>query len=449
VLLVATVVATGVGFLLAGTCGSALAAYAPVVESEAASHVSQTDATLEAHVDTQGLEASYEFHLVGHGASALPPGKLLGSFVGQTVNIDLSSAGVTLTPGERYEYSITVTSGAGTATGSTQRFTASSASSESLTTLGRVGFGTIAVDSARSHILVSGPAANVVDILNYSGAVVGTIPRVYGAYGMVVRGRYLYVCESTAGVVVRFNLNQSEPHPKVLASGIMEPRWLVMTKELLWTTSGTRFNGDELVAVSPSGGDVAYPSASFTSADLAVANSSSNTLFVAEDEVSPGSLYRVDVSSGAPTVVASSRIEGSNIQDLAVSPDGTRVVPASGAPYHFVEFSAETLQPDGLIYPGSNYPTAVAFSEPKPHLIATGIDAGGEGSPPDIWVDPVGVPAPILVASAGASRDHEVLPHGLAFSPDGASLFAIFDVRSEGERFSEPGETLVSRLSVP
>ena len=342
-----------------------------------------------------------------------------------------------------------MTSAAGNATGRTLRFTASSASSESLTALGRIGFGTIAVDSAREHILVSGPAANVVDILNYSGQLVGTIPDVYGAYGMVVHGRYLYVCESTAGAVVRINLNQSEPHPKTLASGILEPRWLVMTKDLLWTTSGTKFGSNELVAVSPSGGDTSFPSPTFTSADLAVANSSTNTLFVAEDGVSPGSLYRLDVSSGVPTLVTSSRIEGSNIQDLAVSPDGTRVVPASGAPYHFVEFSAETLQPDGLIYPASSYPTAVAFSEPKPNLIATGIDAGGEGSPPDIWVDPVGVPAPILIASAGVRRGHEVLPHGLAFSPDGTSLFAIFNVHSEAERLSEPGETLVSRLSVP
>ena len=94
----------GVGFVFAATPGSALAAYAPIVEREAASHVTQSDATLEAQVDTQGLEASYEFHLAGHGASALPAGKLLGSFVGQSVNIDLNSAGVALSPGESYEY---------------------------------------------------------------------------------------------------------------------------------------------------------------------------------------------------------------------------------------------------------------------------------------------------------------------------------------------------------
>ena len=82
---------------------------APLIEAESLTHLTPTDATLEAQINTQGLETSYQFKLetVGcsaHGAGcelaphpvALPSGTLLGSFVGQDVSLDLNSAGVTL-----------------------------------------------------------------------------------------------------------------------------------------------------------------------------------------------------------------------------------------------------------------------------------------------------------------------------------------------------------------
>lgn len=100
-------------------------ASAPAIEGESASHISGTDATLEAQIDTEGLETTYEFHLATPPCPSgcehlqyiftLPSGKLLGSFVGQSVSLDLNSAGVTLAPGDRYEYWVTATSPAGTA----------------------------------------------------------------------------------------------------------------------------------------------------------------------------------------------------------------------------------------------------------------------------------------------------------------------------------------------
>jgi hypothetical protein len=102
------------------------AAKAPEIDSESVSHVTPTDATLEAQINTEGLETSYEFHLATPPCPSgcehlqyifpLPSGKLLGSSVTQSVSLDLNSAGVTLTPGQRYEYWVTATNAAGTAT---------------------------------------------------------------------------------------------------------------------------------------------------------------------------------------------------------------------------------------------------------------------------------------------------------------------------------------------
>jgi hypothetical protein len=110
---------------------------APMIESESVSHITQTDATLEAQINTEGLETTYEFQLFERwwceqltpgcyppiSVFPLPTGKLLGSHVGQSVSLDLNSAGVTLSPGHNfYEYSVTATSAAGTTQGHPQTF---------------------------------------------------------------------------------------------------------------------------------------------------------------------------------------------------------------------------------------------------------------------------------------------------------------------------------------
>lgn len=105
----------------------------PSIEGESVSHLTSTDATLEAQIDTQGLETSYQFRLESGclwprecpviATYPLPSGELLGSFVDQSVSLDLNSAGVTLRPGVEYAYSVTATSAGGSVTGGEQRFT--------------------------------------------------------------------------------------------------------------------------------------------------------------------------------------------------------------------------------------------------------------------------------------------------------------------------------------
>jgi hypothetical protein len=99
----------------------------PVIDSVSLSHLTSSDATLEAQIDTEGLSTLYQFQLSsicgGKGACLvvinypLPSGLLLGSFVDQSVSLDLNSAGVTLQPGGTYSYSVSATSAAGTTEG--------------------------------------------------------------------------------------------------------------------------------------------------------------------------------------------------------------------------------------------------------------------------------------------------------------------------------------------
>ena len=119
---------------------------APMIESVSISHLAPTDATLEAQIDTEGLSTLFQFHLVmvplacdaipaclGQTYS-LPSGNLLGSFIDQTVNLDLNSAGVSLQPGREYVYWVSAISTAGTTEGPSQTFEAPSGVFEPLGT---------------------------------------------------------------------------------------------------------------------------------------------------------------------------------------------------------------------------------------------------------------------------------------------------------------------------
>jgi len=116
------------------------AAPPPVIEGESLSHLTSTDATLEAQINTEGLETTYDFYLQGPvfpcleaeppcmveepAAVALPAGTLIGSFVGQSVSADLNSAGISLNPGAHYRYWVTATSAVGVTQGTVQHFVA-------------------------------------------------------------------------------------------------------------------------------------------------------------------------------------------------------------------------------------------------------------------------------------------------------------------------------------
>jgi hypothetical protein len=106
------------------------ASSAPVIDSVSISHLTSTDATLEAQVNTEGLETSYEFRLTYTRCREcedivyripLPSGLLLGSFETQSVSLDLNSARVTLKPGF-YEYSLSATSTGGSTEARWQAF---------------------------------------------------------------------------------------------------------------------------------------------------------------------------------------------------------------------------------------------------------------------------------------------------------------------------------------
>jgi hypothetical protein len=279
------------------------------------------------------------------------------------------------------------------------------------------------VDDAHAHVLVSGPNENEVLVFDYDGTLVKTIPNIPGAAAMVAQGSSLYVVAGKAGAIERIDLG-SLTDSGALATGLSTPRWLAFAGGRLWT--GVNGNGQwtQLASVALDG-TVSVFTPLYYNPDFATTPGDPNALYLTQNGLSPGSLYRLDVSGASPVVRASNtNTGGSNIQQLVVSPDGTRVIPASGAPYNFQEFAASTLTPNGIVYPAQPYPSAVAVSPGSGGLLATGLNNGY--SAPDISVFRLGNPQSIFSATTkNSSGTANVVPHGLALTADGSRLFAV------------------------
>lgn len=286
---------------------------------------------------------------------------------------------------------------------------------------GPVTFGTITVDDVHQHVFVSVPSADQVDEFDFSGHLIDTVAKVYGASGMVISGPFLYVAERTAGQIVRIDLLTSTLLPVPVVSGLNGPSTLTVAGGRLWTA----LEGDyglwtqSIVSVDPITGTVNPLPVRIDFPMVASSPGTPDTLYVIERGQSPGQIYEYNVATSPPTQLLNvSILSDANIQDVAISADGSRVIPAAGWPYEFDEFSASTLEPDGLVYPAQPYPQAVAVSASG--LLATGLHLGS----PNIVVYPLGRPQAIFSA---ATPGNSTMPHGLALSADGSVLFAVVD----------------------
>jgi hypothetical protein len=133
-------------FASLGTAAVASADSAPSIEAESVSHITATDATVEARINPGGLETEYQFRAVADPCHAnpldcelvsdplfpSPPGVIAPASDGQTVSVDLAAAGMLLEPGREYHYAVFATNSEGTESGPDQTFrTASPPSIES------------------------------------------------------------------------------------------------------------------------------------------------------------------------------------------------------------------------------------------------------------------------------------------------------------------------------
>lgn len=289
------------------------------------------------------------------------------------------------------------------------------------------GFGRMVVDPMHCQVFVSSPGSDSIVVVDYSGRVVRTITGEFGADAMVVSGLTLYVTLTTAGAVDAISTVRLAKI-RTLASGLVSPRDLVMAGGLLWTTTGPCAQRTlQLASVDPVTGasHVYAPSADSDLSYCAsfASNPGMPNLILAWDAgIGPGTLTKIDVSTGAPVFVESKlEMRLQNLIDLAFTPDGARFITASGWPYEFDEWNLAGLDQDGVIYPGSAYPIAVAVTAAGRGMMAGGLDAPNG---PSLFRYTLGRPAATPGVLSGT--DSNVLyPRGIVFGVGGMTIFAV------------------------
>ena len=290
------------------------------------------------------------------------------------------------------------------------------------------GFGDMVVDAAHSQVFVSSPTSGTITALDYAGGVLGTITGEPGPGSMVVHGDKLYVALRNGGAIDVFD-TATRLRTSTLAQGLLvQPGPLVYAGGKLWTTTGVCRQSTQLAAVDPTTGATDSWTSDPSSGvgyciGLAGSDWDPSVLLAWDRGISPATIARFDVSTGAP-VLAVSRWTGNsaNLSEISVNPDGASFLVAAGAPYELDEYRVSDLEPDGLVYPVGAYPTAVATSPAQGGLVAAGRDASYD---PDVYVYRQGQPGVQLLAHDFGSQYDVLYPQGLALAADGSTIFAV------------------------
>ena len=296
--------------------------------------------------------------------------------------------------------------------------------------LNQASFGDLVVDDANQHVFESAPAQNKVLVFDFNGNSVATIQNLPGADGMVIEGSSLYVAESTTGTIEAINLATLADGGPV-ATGLTDPQSIAFAGGELWTTESPVGVSGQIASVTLGGTVTAFPLRYFYPEQLATSAATPDVLYA----YAGGGVEKLDVSTGSPVLAGSAAPGQGSGGELAISPDGTRLISADSAgtqPLAAVEVSATSLGADGIEYPIIGLQTlADAVSPGDGGLVALGLQEAGAGvNPTNIEVFQVGDPNSFLDLSTGSSNGQsndlqDVESNGLAMSADGSRLFAV------------------------
>ena len=272
------------------------------------------------------------------------------------------------------------------------------------------------VDPTTSQVFVSCPSSNSVAVLDSSGNLLATIGDIAGASGLAAVGNTVYVTAENTGTVDAINTSTLAANP-LGATGLVDATDLVYAGGYLWSTTsdGDQALDEPLYRIDPSSGAVTiYNSLLGAFVDSLLADPGNPNEFLAStSDITFPSAQDITVSSGTPSAGPLVTLFNDG-NPLAISPDGSTVFAQDSS--NLVGLDSDTLQPNGVQYPAMYLINAVAASSGDGGVIAitnAGISIYRLGNPAD------------MIGSTEWDDNQIVEPDGLAFSPDGMTIFAV------------------------
>ncbi|MBP5868549.1 Ig-like domain repeat protein [Streptomyces scabiei] len=302
---------------------------------------------------------------------------------------------------------------------------APTASADSTKVLPVASSADIVVDGVHQRVFISDPTNGKIVVTDYYGIVRKQFTNLPGVQGLELSADSgtLYGAVRDADKIVAIDTateTESARYPVGDA-----PVGLALAGGRLWFGYGAAGDGD-IGSLDLSGEEPVVALDQDTThlwyyAPVLDAAPGSGALVAGEPGGSKLAVY--DVSSGTASRTAAVDTGGGNMGDLAVTPDGQRVVVASGSPYHHQVFKTSDLTADGT-YASDTYPNSVAIAPDG--TVAAGIDGIYE---PDIYIYEPGSTTSVReydFPNTGSGSGGDELPDsGLAWAPDGSRLFAV------------------------
>jgi hypothetical protein len=281
------------------------------------------------------------------------------------------------------------------------------------------------VDPANQHIFItSGAGSTSILVVNYAGQTVTTIPNEAGATGLALSsdGSTVYAALQGADAVSAISTSTLAETARYDTGTGTDPTYVAYTSGKIWFGYGAAAQG---------GIGSIDPSTSPATVTLNAVNAAINTWYAApmlsatasgelvagEPGQSPDQLASWNVSSGTATVLAPSEFiqSAGNLKSMAITPDGTDVVTASGSPYDQQIFQVSDLSAVGS-YPTTFYPEAVSIANDGTVAAGTGIGNN------EVFIFSAGASTPLNTFNFG---DNWLASDGVALTPDGTELFAV------------------------
>ncbi|MFE3718442.1 WD40 repeat domain-containing protein [Streptomyces cyaneofuscatus] len=318
--------------------------------------------------------------------------------------------------------------------------TAGTAAADSSRILPATSLGDIVADGVHQRVFISDPQSGQILATDYSGKVVrvlGELPGVTGLElsadsatlyaGVAASDHIVAIDTATLTESARYDIGLgTRPTHPALAGGKL---WFGYGAATEGNIGSLDLSGEEPVVTLDQEPDRTWYSAPV----LASSPGAPDKLAAAEESSSPAELAVYDVASGTAERTAKLRSDASNVSDIAVSPDGTQLVVASGAPYFHQVYRTSDLRAEQG-YTSKHYPNAVDIAPNG--TVAAGIEGSYD---PDIYIYPKGASktVPVRTYDFPNTGTHSGSDHlesaGLAWAPDGSRLFAV-SVNSEGTR---------------
>ncbi|MEV0092251.1 WD40 repeat domain-containing protein [Streptomyces sp. NPDC050738] len=289
--------------------------------------------------------------------------------------------------------------------------------------------GDVVVDGVHQRVYISDPTAGKIVVTDYAGTAVATLTGLTGVDGLALSddSGQLYAAVAGTDRIVSVETSTYTQTTSYDLGGADSPHDLAPASGKLWFSYGAAPDG-AIGSLDLSGAEPVVTLAqdgepSFYSAPVLASDPDSGVLVAGDEDTTSGALAVYDVSGGTAVLRAYKGVDATFFDQLAVSPDGTQVVTASGYPYAHPAFSTTDLSEVGR-YPSGDYGSGVA-------LAPDGTVAAGTSSwyGPDIHVYRQGSTTPLReydFPNTGGTSGGDTLADGaLAWAPDGSRIFAV------------------------